>query len=133
MVQFKSGDVANVIRRDGSEATVRIDGFGSTQDTYIVTELEIDGIIAGPRVVNREHLLRPKGPFFEVRGLVFTTSTLHPGEQGEIVALGHSPNNQAFYRVKFADGSTEWFSENDVVIENEKRPSSMETWAALGS
>jgi hypothetical protein len=119
MADFKLGDLANITRTNGSEATVRIDGVGASPEDCIVTELENDGSAAGPpRRVRRQQLLRIKGPFFDVRGIVYTTSSVYRGEEGEIVPIGRGPKNQVFYHVKFANGATQWFSENEVLIED---------------
>lgn len=67
-------------------------------------------------VLRPESVLRVKGPFFGIRGLVYTTSPTHPDEQGEIIALGRGPNNKNFCRLRFGDGASEWLSEDNVLI-----------------
>jgi hypothetical protein len=73
----------------------------------------------GFRVFNvlPSELLPVRGPYFDIRGLVFTTSMNHAGEQAEIVALGKGPKGKLFYCVKFTDESKEWLSEDDVFLE----------------
>ena len=118
---FKDGDVANVRLANGEEGLVRIMG-NINEGKYPVQSLDSKGTLAGHAWTEKEHELLPiKKPGFNIRGLVFTTSASHRGEEGEIIALGEGPKNQAFYRVKFADGHAEWFSENDVFLETKEK------------
>jgi hypothetical protein len=67
--------------------------------------------------IHRAKLLRPKGPFFEVRGLVQTTSASHPGEVGEIIATGKNDTGKRFFHVQFkTDPTREWISEDHLFI-----------------
>lgn len=129
-MKFNEGDMANVLSANGKEILVRVIG-DNDHGAYPVQELDANGNLIGASWIEKEQeLLQLKQPGFRERGVVFTTSATHRGEQGEIVALGEGPNKQAFYRVKFADGHMEWFSERDVFIE--VKDNSMETWEALG-
>ena len=120
-VKFRDGDVANVRLANGEEGLVRIVG-NSHNGRYPVQSLDSKGNLAGQTWMEGEHELLPtRKPGFNIRGLVFTTSANHHSEEGEIIATGEGPKNQAFYRVKFADGHAEWFSENDVFIETKEK------------
>jgi hypothetical protein len=50
-------------------------------------------------------LLPLRGPYFDVRGQVLTTSLAHRNETGEIISIGTNKTGKAFYGVKFKDGS----------------------------
>lgn len=71
-------------------------------------------------VVIRVHLMLKKGPFFDIRGQVYTTSMSHHDQIGEIIALGKSKSDKLFYKVKFADDAVEWFSEDQVFLQTEE-------------
>ena len=114
MGQFKYGDKAN-LSLDGIEIQVKIVGSGSGL-------LNVEGTSAGKRVqysVPPEDLLPLKGPFFDVRGLVFSTSVNHPGEQGEIIKRGKGADGARFFCVQFSDSSMEWLKEHEVCIEED--------------
>lgn len=113
MAGYKAGDRAIVVV-DGTEVEAELLGFWGTPEQGYMVQLAGSGEI---QQLPKERLLPVKAPFFDVRGLVFTTSSLHPGEQGEIVSIGRGPKGKMFYRVKFADGSTEWISEDGILIE----------------
>jgi hypothetical protein len=112
MAQFKVGDKA-IFLSNGIEMEVQIVG-GTPGGNYAVetTDGEHRTYMARPST-----LLRLKGPFFDVRGLVFTTSVNHPGEQGEIIKQGKGSDGARFFCVQFSDGSAEWLKEHDLCIE----------------
>jgi hypothetical protein len=117
MAQFKYGEKVN-LELDGTEIEVKIVGSGNGL-------LRVEGMSKGKRVqyaVPPEDLLPLKGPFFDARGLVFTTSVNHPGEQGEIIKRGKGSDGARFFCVQFSDGSTEWLKEHEVCIEEEPSP-----------
>jgi len=60
--------------------------------------------------------MRVKGPFFDIRGQVYTTSSSHNDQIGEIVELRTSKSGKLFYKVMFDDNAVEWFSEDQVFI-----------------
>lgn len=120
-MKFKNGDEANVVLANGEEGLVQIIG-DFIDGRYPVQSLDTKGDLARQTWLEREDALLPtRKPGFNIRGLVFTTSTNHRGEEGEIIALGEGPKDQVFYRVKFADGHTDWFSEHDVFVETKAR------------
>jgi hypothetical protein len=114
MTEFKVGDKANFLA-NGSEIEVVVYGVSPNSDAVFVETVKDRRVFE----VQRRELLRVKGPFFDIRGLVFTTSVNHPGEQGEIVKRGKGPDNTGFFCVQFPDRSTEWLKEHEVCIEGE--------------
>jgi hypothetical protein len=118
MAQFKYGDKVN-LEVDGIEVEVKI--VGSSGNGL----LHVEGTSQGKRLqysVSPDDLLPLKGPFFDVRGLVFTTSANHPGERGEIIKRGKGTDGARFFCVQCSDGSTEWLKEHEVCIEVEPPP-----------
>lgn len=120
MKTFKQDDVAFVIDREGKEAKVNV--LGREPDgSYFVIYIDGYGRQTGipPFRVKHGELLAPKGPYFDVRGQVLTTSPSHLGAVGEIVGTGSSKSGKGYFKVKFDDGSTEWFNEDQVFIDDE--------------
>jgi hypothetical protein len=114
---FKPGDEANAIAQNGQEVLVKVMGVTQSGD-YLVAVIDETGMVDGPsQTVRKSRLLRLRGPYFDVRGQVVTTSSVHPGEIGEIIALG-SGLSKRFFHVRFQDGATEWFSEDQVFAED---------------
>jgi hypothetical protein len=111
MARFNVGNMANCVE-NGVEIEVCVIGMSTEKDVYYVRTID-DKTLAVPA----NGLLRTKGPFFDIRGIVLTTSIDHPDEQGEIVALGIGPKGRIFYRVRFADRSSQWLSEDDVFLQ----------------
>lgn len=122
MAKFQKGDYANAIATNGQEVKVQIVDI-LENGRFVVQIYDEQGVVNGPlKQAEPSALLPLRGPYFEVRGLVLTTSSKHPGEIGEIVRLGTSKSGKAFYFIQFADGSGEWLSEDHVFIENSVLP-----------
>ncbi len=122
MVSFQKGDFANALTKEGREVKVRI---VDQQDNgrYVVQVYDEDGQPQGStQQAEPSSLLPLRGPYFDVRGQVLTTSAAHPQEVGEIVKTGTSKSGKAFYCVQFADGLSEWLSEDQVFIDNAVLP-----------
>jgi hypothetical protein len=120
--QFKKGDFANAIAKNGQEVKVQILDQ-QENGRYVVQLYDEDGLVNGPPQQAEPSALLPlRGPYFDIRGLVLTTSPAHPGELGEIVKKGSSKAGKAFYSVLFADGTSEWLSEDQVFIDDAVRP-----------
>ena len=109
MANFKEGDRA-AVRVGPNEISVTVIAKSGLQK-YMVQSEDGSGM-----EVHESNLLCHKGPFFHVRGLVFTTSSVHPDQQGEIVSVGVGPNDKKFYQVRFADNETEWFGDDQVFV-----------------
>ena len=118
MADYKLGDAVSIIR-------------GGKEITGKVAEEKADGSVVftgedaySTFTVHRSKLLRPKGPFFEVRGQVLTTSATHSGVVGEIIATGAGPMRgdqpgKRFFQVLFdGDPKADWFSEDQVFLED---------------
>jgi hypothetical protein len=124
MATFQKGDFANAVAKNGQEVKVQILDQ-QEHGRYIVQVYDEDGQVNGPpQQAEPSSLLPLRGPYFDIRGLVLTTSSAHPGEIGEIVKKGSSKGGKAFYCVLFADGSSEWLSEDQVFIDDAVRPPS---------
>jgi hypothetical protein len=120
--QFKKGDYANAIAKNGQEVKVQIVDQ-QEHGRYVVQLYDEDGLVNGPpQQAEPSSLLPLRGPYFDIRGLVLTTSSAHPGELGEIVKKGSSKAGAAFFCVLFADGTSEWLSEDQVFIDDAVRP-----------
>jgi hypothetical protein len=118
MHTFKRGDSANLVNSAGEECEVRIQSE-ETNGMYSVALLD-DGMFTGRiQHVNASRLRPLRGPYFDVRGLVSTTSSTHPLEGGEIIGSGTNRTGKAFYKVQFKDGLAEWLSEDQVFIDDE--------------
>lgn len=112
--KFDAGD-QGVVVISGEEVVVRVLGVLGEHAYMVQTEDSGKAF-----QVLQTNLLRIKGPFFDVRGLVYTTSSAHPDELGEIITLGKGPKDQTFFRIKYADGKTEWLSDDEVLLEAQK-------------
>jgi hypothetical protein len=120
--QFKKGDFANAIAKNGEEVKVQIVDK-QENGRFVVQLYGEDGLVNGPpQQAEPSSLLPLRGPYFDIRGLVLTTSSAHPGEIGEIVKKGSSKAGKAFFGVLFADGSSEWLGEDQVFIDDAVRP-----------
>jgi hypothetical protein len=113
---FKAGDRANMLANGREiEVTVMSERIG---DHYFVQEHDTLNTVQ----VNNSRLLPIRGPFFDVRGLVFTSRASRPNQQGEVIAKGHGPiiagYAKTFYQIKFRDGSIEWVGEDEVLIQD---------------
>lgn len=118
MPKFKPGDRANVAIRNG-EVTVKIDSE-EMSGYYHVGLLDEDGTYSGrSERVEARRLMPLRGPYFAIRGQVLTTSSSHPGEVGEIIGTGFTKSVKSFFKVRFNDGVSEWFSEDQVFIDDE--------------
>lgn len=116
--KFKPGDRANVATRSG-EVTVTINSE-ELNGFYHVGLLDEDGLFTGRNErVEARRLMPLRGPYFAIRGQVLTTSSSHPDEVGEIVGIGLSKSIKSFFKVQFRDGVSEWFSEDQVFIDDE--------------
>jgi hypothetical protein len=116
--KFKSGDRANVATRNG-EVTVAINSE-ELNGFYHVGLLDEDGLFTGrTEQVEASRLMPLRGPYFAIRGQVLTTSSSHSGEAGEIVGTGFNKSTKSFFKVRFSDGVVEWFSEDQVFIDDE--------------
>ena len=115
MSGFKIGDTAVFLGQDGIEREMIIDGFGHDGAAMGIMDIG-DGT---SKLVRRDPraLMRKKGPFFDIRGQVYTTSSSHSDQIGEIIALGKSKSEKLFYKVRFADDAVVWFSEDQVFLE----------------
>jgi hypothetical protein len=67
---------------------------------------------------NELELISLREPIALVRRQVLTTSLKHPDEMGEITSTGTSPGAFRYFRVKFSNGDTEWFNEDEVFNED---------------
>jgi hypothetical protein len=124
MATFQKGDFANAISKNGQEVKVQILDQ-QENGRYVVQVYDEDGLVNGPpQQAEPSSLLPLRGPYFDIRGLVLTTSSAHPSEIGEIVKKGSSKAGKTFYCVLFADGSSEWLSEDQVFIDDAVRPPS---------
>lgn len=122
MATFQKGDFANAIATNGREVRVRIVDQ-QENGRYVVQVYDENGLVNGPvQQAEPSSLLPLRGPYFEVRGLVLTTSPAHPNETGEIIKTASSKGGKAFFLVQFADGATEWLSEDQVFIEDPVQP-----------
>jgi hypothetical protein len=120
--RFEKGDFANAIAKNGQEVKVQIVDQ-QENGRYVVQLYDEEGLVNGPpQQAEPSSLLPLRGPYFDIRGLVLTTSPAHPGELGEIVKKGSSKAGKAFYSVLFADGTSEWLSEDQVFIDDAVRP-----------
>jgi uncharacterized protein YkvS len=117
MPQFKTGDDANVIAKNGLEVKVNIEGDLNVGFVAVRVYDESGNLTGQAEKVNRNALLPLRGPFFGVRGQVLTTSPSHNDEEGEIIATAMSKSTKTFYKVQFKDGSVEWFNEDQVFID----------------
>lgn len=116
-MMFNQGNVANAIAKDGQEVKVRIEAKHG--NGYLIRPLDENGLVTGTvERVLEEQLLRVRGPFFDIRGQVLTTSKQHPNEVGEIVALGESPTGKQYYQIQFKDRSHEWFDADSIFIQH---------------
>lgn len=115
-MEFNVGDDANAIDKSGKEVRVRIESpLGSG---YLIRAYDENGNLAGPpERVKSEQLLRLRGPFFDIRGQVLTSSKQHPNEVGEIIALAETPTGRTYFHVQFNDGASEWFDDDNVLIQ----------------
>ena len=116
--KFTLGDRANVLSVDGEETVVV---FSEEQNgTYSVVRIDEDGTCIDPyrKEIEASRLMRLRGPFFDIRGQVLTTSSTNPNEVGEVVSTGTSKSGKTFFKVKFSDGKCEWFNEDQVFIED---------------
>jgi hypothetical protein len=122
MPSLQKGDFANALAKDGHEVKVRI---VDQQDNgrFVVQVYDENDQPQGPtQQAEPSSLLPLRGAYFEVRGQVLTTSATHPNEVGEIVKMGTSKSGKAFYCVQFADGVSEWLSDDQVFIDNAVLP-----------
>jgi hypothetical protein len=126
MTKFKSGDRANVLTR-GGELTVKIISE-ELSGYYTVMLLDENGLHTGrTEHMEASRLMPLRGPYFDIRGQVLTTSLSHPGEVGEIVGSGSSKTRRVLYKIKFSDGAIEWFHEDQVFIDDEVKRAHDET------
>lgn len=114
MRTIKVGQEA-IFVKNGVEVRVTVVGANDPESFVIQTQDDNEPNMA----VRKSELLPLKGPFFDIRGLVFTTSVKHPGEQGEIIKRGKGADGARFFCVQFSDDSTEWLNEHEVCIEVE--------------
>jgi hypothetical protein len=118
---FKQGESGYVVDRDGAEARVRVISRQG-EGMYLVVWIDGYGHQTGsPFLAANGKVLAPKGPFFDIRGQVLTTSSSHPGEVGQIVGRATSKSGKTFFNVSFKDGTSEWFCEDQVFIDDEVR------------
>jgi hypothetical protein len=121
MAAFQKGDFANAIATNGQEVKVQIVDQ-QPNGRYVVQIYDEDGLFNGPQQQAEPSSLLPlRGPYFDIRGQVLTTSLAHPSETGEIVKKGSNKAGKAFYSILFPDGSSEWLSEDQVFIEDAVR------------
>jgi hypothetical protein len=118
---FKATDDAFVVDNNGYEFKVRVMGCQGQGDglSYFVQRFDRVDDSIGPFLVPHGKLLAPKGPFFDIRGQVLTTSASHPSEMGQIVGTATSKSGKPFFNVCFNDGKCEWFSEDQAFIDDE--------------
>ncbi len=116
MAGFQVNDEVRVII-NGEEVRGKINGFNGPDAVIVRTD-------NGTSLIERAKLLRPKGPFFEIRGQVLTTSATHPGEVGEIISTGSSKSGKLFFEVLFKNGDAAWFDEDNVFIDDKVGPKS---------
>jgi hypothetical protein len=122
MARFQKGDFANAIAKNGHEVKVQILDQ-QENGRYVVQIYDEDDLVNGPpQQAEPSSLLPLRGPYFDIRGLVLTSSPAHPDEIGEIVKKASNKAGKAFYNVQFADGSSEWLSEDQVFIDDALRP-----------
>lgn len=122
MASLQKGDFANALAKDGREVKVRIVDVNDN-GRYVVQIYDDEDKPQGPtQQAEPSSLLPMRGPYFDVRGQVMTTSAAHPGEIGEIVKTGSSKSGRAFYCVQFADGTSEWLNEDQVFLDNAVMP-----------
>lgn len=116
---FEKAEVALVVDEKGEEVQVSVLGH-SANGSYLVVRTNDAGYPAGiPFRVEDGKLLAPKGPFFDIRGQVLTASSSHSGETGEIIGTATCKSGKTFFNVAFHDGTSEWFSEDHVFIDDE--------------
>jgi hypothetical protein len=120
---FNKGDVAFVVDREGVERQVSVLGRES-EGSYFVAWMHQTG---SPFHVAIGKLLAPKAPFFHIRGQVLTTSSSHPCEVGQIVGTATSKSGKTFFNICFDDGTSEWFNEDQVFIDDEVKRAYDET------
>ena len=114
---YSAGERANCIV-NGQELEVVVLGTApQTAGNQTVYVVQHNGSQTFTRPESK--LLPLKGPFFDVRGLVLTTSPNHSNEIGEIISIGKNPGKLRFFKVRFNNGDTEWFSENQVFVETQ--------------
>jgi len=114
---FKVGDNANAIAKNGQEVMVRVES--QLGKDYLIRTYDENGLFTGSiERVGEDKLLPLRGPYYDVRGQVLTTSKQHPNEVGEIVALAESATGKAYYRIRFKDGSPEWFDGDNIFIQH---------------
>jgi hypothetical protein len=122
MASFQKGDFANALSKEGQEVKVKIVDQ-QENGRFVVQVYDEHGEAQGPtQQAEPSSLLPLRGPYFEVRGQVLTTSATHPNEIGEIVKTGTSRSGKAFFWVQFADGTSEWFNEDKVFIDDAVLP-----------
>lgn len=113
--EFEEDSMVAVRRPDGLEVVVRFLGVTNTGDALVQSESGLQSTVSASRLLPLKH------PCFEVRGLVATASASHPGEVGEIVAMGKAASGKQAFKVAFSDQTTEWFTDDQVFIEDVQR------------
>jgi hypothetical protein len=116
---FKRGEVAFVVGQNGVEGQVNV-LERQADGSYLVVWFDSYGHQTGnPFIAANGKVLAPKGPFFDIRGQVLTSSSSHPSEIGQIVGTATSKSGKTFFNVRFDDLKSEWFSEDQVFIDDE--------------
>ncbi len=119
MPRFKSRDWVSFVDDNGVErdGTLLNEISDETSHYVFVREFNTGAHLS----VNSDNLLKPKGPYFEIRGQVLTTGPGYRSKVGEIVGTAKSATNNPFFKVRFEDGVEIWFSADDVYIDNKVR------------
>jgi hypothetical protein len=121
MRQFNAGEDANVVSNYSEDVKVKIVS-GPVSEHYTVRAYDKDDdrlLNEQLQNVHESRLRVLKGPHFEIRGQVLTTSTVHPNDIGEIVSIGTANSGKKFFKIRFSDKVEEWFGEDQVFVDDE--------------
>ena len=114
MPKFQDGDLANAMSRNGKKVKVRIVNQQHNGSYVVQVYDENNHVEDRHELVKADRFLPPRGPYFDVRGEVSTTSLAHPSEAGEINNIGTNETASCILsctvrdRGSLVEGRAEW-------------------------
>jgi hypothetical protein len=121
IMEFKQGDLVAIRGLDGNEydgVIIASNGDDSFRVKYRQLDMPVEFGFTEQTTISRQRLMPTKGPFIRINGEVLTDDPSHAGQVGRIIAIGKTLKCKQFFKVKFEDGSENWFSEDRVFVDD---------------